>query len=146
MRHSVKIEDIQTDYRSKNGGRSRCTLSTIMLLVWAMVASGHSGVQTYGRQPENEVIHKMRLGPPGLMNPYMPSYESNTYKDGVRNELTNHTYAHQIKEDKTLNGLRIATINVTSWSPKILRMIAYMSGEFDILLIQEHHKLRRKDR
>ena len=103
MRHSVKTEYRQTDFRSKSCRRSRCTLSTIMLLVCAMVASGHSGVQTYGRQPEKEVIHKMHLGPPGLMNPYLPSYESNTYKAGVRHELTNHTYAHPIKEDKTLN-------------------------------------------
>ena len=109
-----------------------------------MLASSHGGINTYGRMPEQEVC-KFRLGPPGLSNPYMPSYESNTFTKGVRHELAHHTYATPLKEDTTLNGLRIATINVTSWSPKIQRMITYMSGEFDILLIQEHHKRRRKD-
>ena len=73
------------------------------------------------------------------------SYTSNMYSNGVRTEPEQHTIVNQVREDKTLKGLRIATINVTSWSPKIRRMVTNMSGEFDILLIQEHHKLRRKD-
>ena len=46
---------------------------------------------------------------------------------------------------KYQKGVKIATINVTSWSPKITLMIPKMFKEYDIILIQEHHKFRKRD-
>ena len=50
-----------------------------------------------------------------------------------------------VKEDTTQKGLRIVTINVASWSPKIVTYMTLLVKEYDILLIQEHHKIREKD-
>ena len=79
---------------SSNSGSTRCGISTLVWLACAILASSHgNGLEAYGRQPGQEVIHKMHLGPPGLSNPCLPSYASNTYKAGVRSELTKHTPA-----------------------------------------------------
>ena len=97
----------------------------------------------YGKITEEKAC-SFNLGPTGLTNPHMPTYHSN-FPKGVRKELTHHKHENPIKEDITLNGLKIATINVTSWSSKIRRMIAHMYSEFDIILIQEHHKFSKND-
>ena len=82
---------------SPNSGSTRCGINTLVLLACAMMVSSHgNGLETYGRQPGQEVIHKMHLGPPGFSKPYLPSYASNTYKAGVRSELTNHIFTNKI--------------------------------------------------
>ena len=87
------------------------------------------------------------LGPPGLANPYLPSYKSSIYdkQTKVRTERKHNVYVNKPKEDITQHGLRVATINVTSWSPKIITMISKMAKKIDTLLIQEHHKIRKRD-
>ena len=64
------------------GGSARCSINIVVLLACAMMAMGHghSGVDSYGRRPDEEVLHKIRLDPPGLTNPHLPSYASNTYQ------------------------------------------------------------------
>ena len=59
--------------------------------------------------------------------------------------LRNSVKLNKIKEEKTENGLKSITINVTSWSPKIKTYMIKLAKEYDIVLIQEHHKLRAKD-
>ena len=140
VQHSTKHYN-RSEFRTDSGGKSKCGFSILMLLACAMLANRH-GEMSHGY--DEKACH-FKLGPPGLPNPHMPSYDSNLYAKSVRDELTHHTYEKPIKEDTTLSGLRIATINVTSWSPKIQRMIVHMYSEFDILLIQEHHKRRKRD-
>ena len=123
----------------------RIAPKALMILMGLALASAHTAEESYGRQPQLEVVKIKGLSPPGLTHASLPSYLSNNYSKGIRTEPEHHTITNHVQEDKTLKGLRIATINVTSWSPKIRKMITNMSGEFDIILIQEHHKLRRKD-
>ena len=100
------------------------------------------------------------VSPPGLVNPFTPPYKSQLYmdkkasannvkthivKEGKRIKPESNVKANIVKEVSTDKGLRICTINVTSWSPKIQTMITKMSNEYDIILIQEHHKFRRRD-
>ena len=126
-----------SDIRTTSHGKS-CGISTIILLLCVLLASGHGELNQRGV----EKASFFTLGPPGLTNPHMPSYKSLIFdKKQVQTELTQHTVKNPIKEDITLKGLRIATINVTTWSKKIQRMITYMYAEYDILLIQEHHKI-----
>ena len=133
----------------------------VVMVLSAMLASSHG--DSYGRRPAEEVV-KAHIGPPGLANSIFPPYASNTYHKGVRNELTSHTYHNQTKivgekhtkeqalaksaekaQESPKKGLKIATINVTSWSPKIVRLMSFLAATDDILLIQEHHKIRRRD-
>ena len=138
VQHSTKHHN-RSEFRTDSGGKSKCGFSILMLLACAMLANSHREM-SHGY--DEKACH-FKLGPPGLSNPHMPSYDSNIVSKGVRNELTHHTIEHPVEEDTTLVGLEIATINVTSWSNKIQRMITHMYSEFDIILIQEH-KFRKK--
>ena len=139
VQHSTN-ESSRSDFRTANSGKSNCRFSILVLLACVMLASGH-GEMSQGTI--DKACH-FTLSPPGLVNTHMPSYDSNIFSKGVRKELTHHTIENPVKEDTTLAGRKIATINVTSWSNKIQRMITHMHSEFDILLIQEHHKFRKK--
>ena len=107
-----------------------------MLLACISAAMAHWGERSYGREPYAEVAPIKGLSPPGLDNPY---------KHPVRHEPQQNIKANIVKEETTQHGLSVAAVNVTSWSPQIITMICKMAKDFDMLLIQEHHKIRKKD-
>ena len=86
------------------------------------------------------------LSPPGLAHAALPPYKSHVYqnKQYIRPQSNVKTNIVKVGTD-VKSGLRIVTINVTSWSPKIITMITKMANEYDIILIQEHHKFRKQD-
>ena len=116
------------DNFSDSSRSGRLTPKSFIFIIGLAIATAHTAEDSYGRQPHLEVTKVKGLSPPGLAHECLPSYSSNTYFKGVRTEPKQNTIANQIKEDKTLNGLRIATINVTSWSSKIIRMISHMAA------------------
>ena len=124
------------DRQSYKDGSASHAPRAYILLACICAAMAHSGERSYGRAP--------CLIPPGLDNPYMPSYKSHLYKHPVRNEPQQNIKANIVKEETTQQGLSVATISVTSWSPKIITMISKMAEDFDILLVHEHHKIRKK--
>ena len=144
----ISGKDLQKDRKSKwQNGSTGCRPRLHIFFACFFVAMANSGEDTYGRLREAEVTSIKVLGPPGLANPYLPSYKCNIYnkQTRVRTEPKHNLYANKPKEDTTQHGLRIATINVIPWSTKIITMITKMSEEFEILLIQEHHKIRKRD-
>ena len=86
------------------------------------------------------------LSPPGLTHSALPPYKSHIFQNKQHVHPPSNVKENVVKEEgDTKRGLRIVTINVTSWSPKIITMITKMANEYDIILIQEHHKFRRRD-
>ena len=75
----------------------------------------------------------------------LPPYKSHLCNDKLHKKPQSNVKTNIVKEETDKKGLKIATINVTSWSPKIISMISKMSKEYDIILIQEHHKFRKRD-
>ena len=120
---------------------------TFMFIICFALTTSHTAEHSYGRQPDSEVAKVKRLSPPGLGHECMPPCRSHLYNNSqkVRREPQKNTKANVVKEETTQNGLGIATINVASWSAKIITMVGTVSKEFDILLIQEHHKIRKRD-
>ena len=130
-------------YGQKSGARHcKCHIITVLCALVAM-ADGQ-----IWRERHTEVAPIRTLSPPGLVNSYCPPYKSHLYN---HKKLEKHVHpknnvkANIVKEESDMKGLRIVTINVTSWSPKIQTMITKMAKEYDIILIQEHHKFRKRD-
>ena len=93
-----------------------------------------------------EVAKVQGLSPPGLAHAALPPYKSHIYQNKQYIKPQSNVKTNIVKVDTDVkSGLRIVTINVTSWSPKIITMITKMAKEYDIILIQEHHKFRKQD-
>ena len=71
-----------------------------------------------------EVAKVKGLSPPGLGHECMPPYRSRLYDkvQKARYEPYQNIKANVVKEETTQEGLRIATINITSWSAEIITM------------------------
>ena len=91
-----------------------------------------------------EVAKVKGLSPPGLAHEAMPPYKSHIYQNKHHIKPQSNVKTNIVKQDTDVKGLRIVTINVTSWSPKIITMINKMAKEYDTILIQEHHKFRKR--
>ena len=116
-----------------------------MFIMCFALATAHTAEHSYGRQPDMEVAKVKGLSPPGLGHQCLTSYRSHLYSNNIRSAPNKNIKANIVKEDTVQKRLRIATINVTSWSPKIVTCMSILAKEYDILLIQEHHKFRAKD-
>ena len=116
-----------------------------MFIICFALATAHTAENSYGRQPDTEVAKVRGLAPPGLWHQCIKPYRSHLLKDGYRYEGTKNIEPNIIKVENPTAGLRIATINVTSWSPKIVTYMAKFAKEYDIIPIQEHHKMRATD-
>ena len=114
-----------------------------MFIMCFALATAHTAEHSYGRQPDMEVAKVKGLSPPGLGHQCLTPYRSHRYRNNIRNAPNKNIKPNFVKEDTVQKGLRIATINVSSWSPKIITLMAKLAKEYDILLIQEHHKIQK---
>ena len=128
---------------SSGAKRGTCQLLFALICACIAMADGHGW-----RDRKSEVASIKTLSPPGLVNSYCPPYKSHLYKNNTQEKHIkpeSNVKVNTVKEETDIKGLRLVTINVTSWSPKIITMISKMSKEYDIILIQEHHKFRKRD-
>ena len=114
-------------FESNKSISGRIIPNTLMLLMCAVLSTAHTGETSYGRQPHMEVAKVKGLSPPGLTHEAMPPYKSHLYQDKQHIKPHSNVKTNIVKVDTDVKGLRIVTINVTSWSPKIITMISKMA-------------------
>ena len=125
MQHNYITDDNDTfkeeRYGQKSGARhGKCHIITVLCALVAM-ADGQ-----IWRERHTEVAPLRTLSPPGFVNSYCPPFKSHLYKSNKHEKHVkpeSNVKINIVKEESDNKGLRILTINVTSWSPKIQKMI-----------------------